>query len=53
MKAKICGIYMIRNKINNKMYIGQAVDIYDRWEEHIRDLRRNKHFNNHENHTND
>ena len=21
-----CGIYMIQNKVNNKIYIGQAVD---------------------------
>lgn len=28
---KICGIYKITNKINGKMYIGQSVDIYDRW----------------------
>lgn len=28
---KICGIYKITNNINGKMYIGQSVDIYDRW----------------------
>lgn len=31
---KICGIYKITNKINNKCYIGQSVDIYQRWDGH-------------------
>lgn len=29
-----CGIYIIRNKINGKVYIGQSVDITRRWWEH-------------------
>lgn len=29
--ARICGIYKITNKINNKIYIGQSVDIKRRW----------------------
>ena len=36
MKEKICGIYKITNKINNKAYIGQSIDIYERWSNHIR-----------------
>lgn len=47
MKEQICGIYKIRNKTNNKIYTGQAVDIYDRWAEHIRALRGQYHTNNH------
>lgn len=47
MKEQICGIYMIHNKINNKIYTGQAIDIYERWNEHIRDLRGRRHPNNH------
>ena len=47
MEDKICGIYMIRNKINEKVYIGQSVDIYNRWSEHICSLRGNYHANNH------
>jgi hypothetical protein len=29
-----CGIYMIQNKINNKIYIGQAVNIANRFYDH-------------------
>ena len=43
----ICGIYMILNKVNNKVYIGQSVDIYKRWTKHRRELRNNKHDNDH------
>lgn len=42
---KICGIYMIKNKINNKVYIGQSTDIKSRWAfEHK--IRPNKYFDN-------
>lgn len=34
MRERICGIYKITNKINGKIYIGQSIDIYKRWEEH-------------------
>lgn len=30
----ICGIYMIKNKINDKVYIGSSVDILKRWKDH-------------------
>lgn len=30
-----CGIYKITNKINNKVYIGQSIDIKQRWRAHI------------------
>lgn len=42
-----CGIYMIQNKVNNKIYIGQAVDIADRWGKHKAGLRGNYHDNTH------
>ena len=42
-----CGIYMIRNKANGKMYIGQAVDIEDRWKRHTRVLKSDYHINKH------
>lgn len=31
---KQCGIYIIKNKINEKVYIGQSVDIVCRWAAH-------------------
>lgn len=43
----ICGIYGIKNLINNKMYIGQAIDIYRRWKEHTTDLNKGIHYNLH------
>ena len=34
MRDIICGIYRIHNNLNNKDYIGQAIDIYQRWRQH-------------------
>ena len=42
-----CGIYMIQNLVNGKMYIGQSVGIEDRWGHHRSELRRNDHGNEH------
>ena len=42
-----CGIYMIQNLVNGKMYIGQAVDIERRWGRHRSRLRGNNHDNEH------
>ena len=42
-----CGIYMIQNKINGKLYIGQSIDIEDRWRKHINALIGNYHKNKH------
>lgn len=36
IQNNICGIYLIRNKINNKIYIGQSIDIRRRAYEHFR-----------------
>ena len=33
-REMICGIYKITNLVNGKIYIGQSVDIYRRWEQH-------------------
>lgn len=41
------GIYMIENKINNKIYIGQSKNIEKRLKEHIKKLNRNIHENEH------
>ena len=35
-----CGIYKIENLINHKKYIGQSINIYERWKNHIRASRR-------------
>ena len=43
----ISGIYIITNKINNKVYIGQSVDIRTRWWNHRCELNRNNHYNRH------
>lgn len=41
---KISAIYKIQSKIKpERIYIGSAVDIKDRWRCHLKDLRNNKH----------
>ena len=43
---KVSGIYIITNKINDKVYIGESLDIYRRWhKEHLPQLRKNQHYN--------
>jgi hypothetical protein len=44
---KICGIYKITNIVNNKIYVGSAVNISNRFKTHKRLLKNNNHFNNH------
>lgn len=33
--SDICGIYIIKNNINNKVYIGQSINIHKRIQEHF------------------
>lgn len=40
-----CGIYMIRNKSNGKIYIGSSIDCSRRFSEHIGRLKRGVHVN--------
>ena len=40
-----CGIYCIENKVNGKKYIGQSVNIEERWQTHKSKLKDNKHIN--------
>lgn len=40
-----CGIYMIENILNNKKYIGQSINISQRWKRHIYELNNNTHHN--------
>lgn len=43
---KVSGIYTITNKITDKLYIGESLDIYRRWhKEHIPKLRKKQHYN--------
>jgi len=42
-----CGIYQIENTANGKVYIGRAVDIARRWNEHRYNLKNNQHVNVH------
>lgn len=37
------GIYKIRNKVNGKVYIGQSMDIEERWNEHKHMLKTGTH----------
>lgn len=46
-KKVICGIYKITDIVTNKIYVGSAKDIEERWKEHKSLLRRNKHTNSH------
>lgn len=39
------GIYMIRNKINDKIYIGQAINVENRLNNHRLELRNDRHVN--------
>lgn len=39
------GVYYIKNKINNKIYIGSSKDIYTRKSQHYSELRGNYHTN--------
>lgn len=41
----ICGIYCIENLANNKKYIGQSIDIHNRWKDHRRELDGQRHHN--------
>lgn len=41
------GIYLIVNTVNNKIYVGSAVEFQDRWRLHKLELNRNNHHNRH------
>ena len=42
---KNCGIYVIRNIVNDNIYIGSSVNIKKRFCQHRNSLRKNKHHN--------
>ena len=39
------GVYRIRNKINDKRYIGSAQDFDERWDIHRKELQKGNHYN--------
>lgn len=43
----MCGVYMIKNKVNGKFYIGSSIDIHVRWTKHKRCLRNGNHHSLH------
>lgn len=43
----ISGIYEIENLVNGNKYVGSSKDIYERWVQHQRELRKEKHYNEH------
>lgn len=47
MTRGIVGIYIIKNKYNNKVYIGQSVDVEYRICNHFSKLKYNRHDNEH------
>lgn len=44
---EMAGIYMIRNKVNEKKYIGRTKSLSRRWAVHKCDLKKGKHVNKH------
>ena len=47
LNLEVCGIYEIRNNINNKFYIGSSINIKNRWRAHRSLLNRGIHPNIH------
>jgi group I intron endonuclease len=41
------GIYSITNTVNGKVYIGSSADVDNRWSQHTKELRGNRHKNRH------
>lgn len=39
----VCGVYVIRNRVDGKVYVGSAVNVRKRWNSHRSDLRRGDH----------
>lgn len=43
----VSGIYQIKNQINGNRYVGSAVNLNQRWSQHLSGLRHNTHHNRH------
>jgi len=46
MNRKFSGVYLIKNNVNKKIYVGSSLNIYKRINKHFAELRRGKHYNN-------
>ncbi len=42
-----CGVYLITNKSNNKVYVGKSIILKYRWKKHLWKLKQGKHHNLH------
>jgi hypothetical protein len=42
-----CGVYLITNKSNNKVYVGKSIIVKYRWKKHLWKLKQCKHHNLH------
>ena len=40
---RICGVYFIKNLVNDKVYVGSSVNIFTRWKRHKYELQNKKH----------
>ena len=47
MANKVCGVYKITNKVNDKIYIGSSNNVEKRWHQHKIQLRAGEHKNTH------
>lgn len=44
-KIRKSGIYCIENIMNHKKYIGQSIDVEERWRKHVSELKHGYHHN--------
>ena len=42
-----CGVYLIRNTTDGKVYVGSSIDIDKRWQSHVNQMKGNRHQNAH------
>lgn len=43
----VAGVYKIENIINGNLYVGSSKDVYGRWVQHKRELKKNSHHSRH------
>jgi group I intron endonuclease len=46
-KTDVCGVYLVRNTVDGKVYIGSSIEMNRRWSNHRGLLRNKKHSNRH------